>query len=575
MGIIPREFINDLLARVDIVDIISARIPLRKNGSSLVAHCPFHTEKTPSFNVLARKQFYRCFGCGKGGNVITFLMDHDRLSFVEAIETLARHANVAMPSAKEKVTRQYDAYQECSALLAKVNQYYQYQLKEHAHAMDYLKARGLNMAIIEQYGLGFAPPGWENVRQLFAADPNALTQLQKVGVIKMDEQGRFYDLFTDRIMFPIYSRKGAIIGFGGRLLKNSEKAPKYLNSPTTPLFQKGHELYGLYQMAQLRQTFDHILMVEGYMDVLALAQFGIANCVATLGTAATPMHMERLFRETNKIVFCFDGDNAGRKAAWKALEVALPFLTGGRQVQFMFLPAEDDPDSLIRKEGLDFFKERIHSATPLADYLLSHLGQQADVSTIDGRARFAQLAKPMLELIPDKVYQQVLFDELARITHSQFGQTNHQVSPNRPYYRPTVPPKSVGMSLLSRAVSYLIQNPNLIQLIQQSQWLFELDDPESQLLMQVVDAIQEYPDATMAALIEHWRDDPQGERIMELASVDHLCPVEGLESEFLGIIRKLREDLVQKQIKDLYKKHSEWTDEDRASLMRLIVESKE
>ena len=391
-GRIPREFIDNLIARVDIVDLIDARIPLKQAGKNYQARCPFHNEKSPSFSVNREKQFYHCFGCGASGNAISFLMDYERQTFVEAVETLAETLGIEVP--KESYTgdkRNQDAsLQPLFQVQAQAAEFYARQLREHpdsARARDYLQARGLSTDIIQQYLLGYAPPGWRSLPATWPADP-----LLASGLSISKDAGGLYDRFRDRIMFPIRDRRGRVIGFGGRVM--GDETPKYLNSPETPTFKKNREVYGLYELLATRKKPERILVVEGYMDVIALAQHGIHYAVATLGTATSPDHAELLFRYAPDLVFCFDGDTAGRNAAWKALEASLSALRDNRSIRFLMLPEAHDPDSLVREIGGEGFERRQAEAQPLSDYFFGHLSENLDLDSMEGRATLHQKASP-------------------------------------------------------------------------------------------------------------------------------------------------------------------------------------
>ncbi|BBP46736.1 DNA primase [Thiosulfatimonas sediminis] len=426
-GSIPKPFIDSLLARADVVQVISQRVPLKKAGATYKACCPFHDEKTPSFNVNQQKQFYHCFGCGASGDALTFLMEYDGLSFVEAIESLAAMYGMSVPreqqtpqkrqQAEKRQQQQRDLYD----VMQLAAHFYRMQLRDHAQsqrAKTYLKQRGLTAEIAKEFKIGFAPPGWDTLIKGLAADGKLQQQLVEVGMLIRKDDGKIYDRFRERIMFPIRDGRGRYIAFGGRILDQGQ--PKYLNSPETPIFHKSHTLYGLYEMRQSRVQVDEILVVEGYMDVVALAQFGIRNAVATLGTATTPEHLDLLFRQVNQVVFCFDGDEAGTKAAWKALDIALPMMEGERLVKFLFLPQGEDPDSMVRKEGLAGFKQRMANALSLSQFLLQGLQARlgGDIQSVEGRQRYAALAAPYLHKARG-VYQVALLEEVANLVAMQ------------------------------------------------------------------------------------------------------------------------------------------------------------
>ncbi|HBG95423.1 MAG TPA: DNA primase, partial [Chromatiaceae bacterium] len=385
-GLITAEFKERLLARIDIVDLVSARVELKKVGTQFKARCPFHTEKTPSFFVTPERQTYHCFGCGVHGNAIDFLIEYDRLDFREAIEELAHQAGIPLPESNQSPDQGPDL-KPLYAMLERAALLFQQQLREHpdaARALDYLKRRGLSGEIAQRFSIGYAPPGWDFLLRSLGGSSTEQQQLLDVGLLA-ERDGRRYDRFRDRILFPIHDRRGRVIGFGGRVLGDAE--PKYLNSPETPVFHKGRELYGLYQMQQAQRRPSRVLVVEGYLDAIALAQFDIPYAVATLGTATTPEHIKRLLRVAPELVFCFDGDRAGRKAAWKALQTALPLASGNQPIRFLFLPDGEDPDTLVRKEGRNAFEQRLTAATLLSDYLFEHLSAEIDLASAEGRAK--------------------------------------------------------------------------------------------------------------------------------------------------------------------------------------------
>lgn len=432
MSLIPQPFIDDLLTRLDIVDIIDKRVKLKKTGKNYSACCPFHNEKTPSFTVSQDKQFYYCFGCGATGNAVGFLMEYDKLGFIDAVEQLAHSAGVQVPREEraEKDRKQAD-FKPLYSLLDDCNSFYQQQLKEHPDrykAVKYLQERGLSGQICQSFGLGYAPQGWDNLLAKLGTDQKRQDALVTTGmVIENEESQKRYDRFRSRIMFPILDIRGRCIGFGGRVLgeenrvgpdgkKAKGSGPKYLNSPETPVFHKGRELYGLYQARHANRELKQLVVVEGYMDVIALAQYGINNAVATLGTACGEDHLNLAFKYTSTIAFCFDGDNAGRTAAKRALENALPVMTDGRQIKFLFLPEGQDPDSLVRQIGPERFTELLHKGTPLEEFFFDALSEDINVTTMEGRARLSKLAAPLLHKLPKGVYRELMFDLLAKRT---------------------------------------------------------------------------------------------------------------------------------------------------------------
>ncbi|MGD9297775.1 MAG: DNA primase, partial [Chromatiales bacterium] len=416
-GRIPPEFIDQLLSRIDIVDVIEKRVPLKKAGKEFQACCPFHTEKTPSFTVSQQKQFYHCFGCGAHGSAIGFLMDYDHMDFVEAIEELARDAGLEVPREEGVSSKPRQDFSKLHELLEKANRFFQQQLREHAQAsraVDYLKKRGLSGEIARDFGIGYAPPGWDNLYRHLAKKESDIQALKAAGLVSTGDSGKTYDRFRDRIMFPIIDSRGRVAGFGGRILDGD--GPKYLNSPETPVFHKGEILYGLYDVRRSHAGKQQIIVVEGYMDVVALAQGGIRNAVATLGTATTERHLELLFRTAPRVVFCFDGDRAGRDAAWKALQTSLPSMKTGREARFLFLPEGEDPDTLVRSKGTDAFRALVENAPTLSRFLFDHLSEQVDTSTLDGRARLADMARPLIDRIPPGSLHDLMTQELSHLT---------------------------------------------------------------------------------------------------------------------------------------------------------------
>ncbi|UYM14220.1 DNA primase [Endozoicomonas euniceicola] len=418
-GRIPQTFIDDLLARVDIVDVIDSRVKLKKTGRNYSACCPFHKEKTPSFSVSPDKQFYYCFGCGASGNAIGFVMDFDHLDFPAAVDNLAGTQGMEVPREQSSHQSRRPDYSELYELMTRASDYYQEQLKAAPDAprvVNYLKQRGLDGQTCKQFGIGFAPRGWSNLQNLLATSDEKEEQLVKTGMLVENEENQNrYDRFRDRVMFPIRDSRGRIIAFGGRVLGDAK--PKYLNSPESPIFHKGRELYGLYEAKKSNRSLERILVVEGYMDVVALAQLGITNAVATLGTATTLEHMQRLFKTVPEVVFCFDGDDAGRRAAWRALESTLPNMQDGRQARFLFLPQGEDPDSMVRQEGSEQFLQRIQDqALSLDTFLFKELEDGLDLHTMDGRARLTKLAQPYLSKLPDGIFKQLLLQKLSELT---------------------------------------------------------------------------------------------------------------------------------------------------------------
>ncbi|NAW64452.1 DNA primase, partial [Photobacterium halotolerans] len=462
-GKIPRSFIDDLISRHDIVDVIDARVKLKKQGKNYGACCPFHNEKTPSFSVSPDKQFYYCFGCGAKGNVLDFVMEFDRLDFVDAVEELASQLGLEIPreqgtSGQSSIKRQEK--QSLYDLMGQVAQYYQSLLRQSDAqvAINYLKGRGLSGEIVKQFGIGYVPDQWDLVRSRFGRNEQAQQDLVSAGMLIENEQGRRYDRFRGRIMFPIHDRRGRVIGFGGRVL--GEGTPKYLNSPETPVFHKGRELYGLYQVMQTYREPERVLVVEGYMDVVALAQYGVDYAVASLGTSTTGDHIQTLFRQTGTVVCCYDGDRAGRDAAWRAMEQALPYLNDGRQLKFMFLPDGEDPDSFVRQHGKEAFEQAITQAMTLSDFLFTTLLQQVDTSSREGKAKLSTLAVPLIDKVPGgtlRLYlRKVLGQKLGLPDEEQLKQLISEHGDNKPVRTAQPAIKRTPMRI---AIALLLQNP--------------------------------------------------------------------------------------------------------------------
>jgi DNA primase len=542
MGRIPDRFIDELLNRVDVVEVVGERVELKRSGSNYHALCPFHSERTPSFTVSPSKQFYHCFGCGAHGTAIRFLMEYERMEFREAVESLARMVGMEMPeSAREPVTESHDAVY---AVLARAAELYREWLRrhpDHERAVDYLRGRGLTGEVAARYGIGFAPPGWDNLGAR-VADKDALVQ---AGLRIQRDGGGGYDRFRDRIMFPIRDRRGRVIGFGGRVLGEGE--PKYLNSPDTPVFHKGQELYGLYEVLEAERHPEDVVVVEGYMDVVALAQSGLNRAVATLGTATSTRQVERLFRVTRDVVFCFDGDEAGRRAAWRALESALPAMREGRQARFLFLPEGEDPDSLVRARGRDAFEEMMAAAEPLSEFLLARLAEGADMGSMDGRARMVDQAIPLLRRLPPDVYRRMLLERLATVARLEVsyleavvdGREQHTVPQPPPRQRKAPADRVVRRTPVRLAIALLLQCPALATMVDDPEGLRSLDVPGIGLLLEVLELSRSEPHITSGAILERFRGSEHEAALWKLATWDHMVPEQGLEAEFRGALERL------------------------------------
>jgi DNA primase len=544
-GQIPPQFIDDLLTRVDIVDVIDGRVPLKKAGRNMQACCPFHNEKTPSFTVSPEKQFYHCFGCGAHGTAIGFLMEYDQMSFPEAVQELADSVGMTVPVQQNQFAQQ-PGKQNLYDLLEKVSQYYVHQLQNHPQRQqfnDYLQQRGLTPATIQAFKIGMAPDGWDNVMRVFATNADNKAKLDEVGLLSKNEKGRQYDRFRNRVMFPIIDRRGRVIGFGGRVLDDS--TPKYLNSPETTVFHKGSELYGLYQARKANRRLERIIIVEGYMDVVALAQFGVTNAVATLGTATTPEHLKQLLRSAPEVVFCFDGDRAGKEAAWRAAENALPMLGGNHELKCMFLPDGEDPDSLVRKEGADGFNHRVLQAQSYSDYFFSSLQSRVDISSMDGRARLVEITKPFLSRIQAGVYRDMMEQRLAEVSQTNRSMLDRHLD-KAPQEKATPVKKANNhFSPVRQAITMLIQHPELQQTVTEIEKLKWLSLPGLDILIQLLETLSQNPHLTTAQLLERWRDHPSGAHLQKLALQSLSLPVDALMSEFAGVIQQLEKQATQ------------------------------
>ena len=576
--IIPREFIELLLAKIDLVDIINVQIPLRKkSGSNYFARCPFHNEKSASFSVSQPKQFYYCFGCGAHGNAIDFMMQHDHLSFPEAIETLARQVGMEIPRTGAMVKKE-DSLSGLYELMIQVTTYYYDQMCQSQKAIAYLKDRGISGQIAKQFSLGYAPTGWSHLLDKLGKTEIDKKKLFDTGLIIKKNEGGYYDRFRDRILFPIYDYRGRIIGFGGRIIDQGE--PKYLNSPETPLFQKGHELYGLYQALKINRKLDRAIIVEGYMDVIALFQHGITYAVATLGTATTSHHLQRLFRYTSEIIFCFDGDEAGRTAAWRALQVILPMMHDSLQVRFLFLPEGEDPDSLVRKESKPQFEKRLDSALSLSAFFFQTLSRQSDINTMEGRAQFAASALNHIKQLSAGIFQGMMIEELSKRARVDINDLKQQIK-NPEETLPTAisasPPqltKAKWPAPVRLASALLIQYPHLASLITEPLPRKEL--PGYLFLSQLIEIVQKSPNINTGALIEYWRGQKEEPLIAKLAHWEHMIPEKGINSEFLGTMRQLTMLSLDEEINSLLAKaaQEELADDEKLELSTWIAKKK-
>ena len=539
-GRIPSQFIDELLSRVDIVDVVDSRVALKKAGREYQACCPFHSEKTPSFTVSPGKQFYHCFGCGAHGSAISFLMEYERMEFVDAIEELASMAGLTVP--REAAQPRHQESRNLFELMEQVAKFYKDQLRQHENAdtaVAYLKKRGLSGEIAAAYGIGYAPPGWDNVLKHFTEKGISEKQLLDGGLLIEKQNGGYYDRFRDRIMFPINDRRGRVIGFGGRAL--GDETPKYLNSPETELFHKGRELYGLFEARKNSKTLERLIVVEGYMDVVSLSQFGVKNVVATLGTATTAEHLDKLFRIVPEVIFCFDGDRAGRQAAWRAVETALPHMREGRQIKFVFLPEGEDPDTIVRGEGEAGFQNRLKNAEAFSNFFYQSLSNNVELNTLDGRSFLVEKARPYLARLPDGVFQHMMINKLAEISHVDPDKLSTLIySANKPILKKqkdSIKP-SGGPSPVRQLIRLLLEKPELSEKVNARE--FEgLDLPGVPLFVELVETIRLNPHLNFAGILERWRGTENGKHLAKLAQQSISLDDDGIHSEFSDVLQWL------------------------------------
>ncbi len=549
-GNVPSQFIDDLLSRADIVTVVDSRVPLKKAGREYVACCPFHSEKTPSFTVSTQKQFYHCFGCGAHGSAIGFLMEFDRLEFLEAVDELASMLGMPVPrDASVPVNQNKPLYQ----LLESAAEYFRKQLRQSPQSqrvIDYLKGRGISGEIAAQYGVGYAPPGWDNLLNHFSTSQFNTQSLLGAGLIIRKDEGGFYDRFRDRVMFPIRDSRGRVVAFGGRVLDDA--TPKYLNSPETKVFHKGQENYGLFEARSQSKSLESIIVVEGYMDVISLAQFGIYNVVATLGTATTQPHLEKLFRVVSNVVFCFDGDRAGKQAAWRALEVSLPVITDGRQIHFLFLPEGEDPDTYVREKGQAKFLQCAKEATPFSTFLFHSLSKNIDITEIDGCSILVDRARKLLNKLPQGIFRHMMYEKLAEITHMDAKKLSTLIAPQTILSQKVVKNKNhkVGMSPVRQAVKLLLEYPKLALGVE-IQKFSDLKLTGVNVLEGLIGYINEHPNTTCGAILEYYRNNEHGAHLAKLAQIPLSVPESGADIEFKDIVGHLAKLRIQQRADQL------------------------
>ena len=603
-GLIPQAFIDDLLHRADIVDVIDKRVSLKKQGKNYGACCPFHQEKTPSFSVQPEKQFYYCFGCGAGGNAIGFIMNFDQVEFPQAVEVLAKDNGMEVP--REESKAESKRHSENAGLLAvteDASKFYQQQIRKHENknaAVNYLKERGLSGEIARDFCVGYAPPGWDNLLKAVGTDGKQQMALLKAGLVverdrdkdtektkgKRENDSPYYDRFRHRIIFPIRDSRGRTIAFGGRVLDESK--PKYLNSPETPIFHKGAELYGLYEAKKSVSKLNRILIVEGYMDVIALAQMGIRNAVATLGTATSERHLLKLFRLVPEVGFCFDGDAAGRKAAWRALENSIPQMEDGRQIKFLFLDEGEDPDTLVRKIGEQAFNQQIDEATSLEQFFFDKLSQGIDVKTIEGKARLSNLAKPLIKKFPRGVYGQLMLDRLSNTLglgnesleqlfkdQPDVAAESASIPPGYPeagydsapqerndggFSRPSFSRQSASNNSKNssnlgtyrkpaslKAIELLLRNPEIaLSITEDLAPLHTAEDESRKLLLSLIEMVKRDPSTETYTMLGYCYGSSLGNQLTRLFKGEKITPQEGIEEEFKQILDSILSDISKK-----------------------------
>jgi len=589
-GRIPQPFIDEVVSRSDIVEVIGARVPLKKSGREYKACCPFHTEKSPSFWVSPDKQFYHCFGCGAHGTVVGFLMQYEKLGFLDAVADLAERAGLELP--REAQSAREPAGGDLYDVMVRASRFFEQNLADNPRARLYLDSRGIDAATRDKFALGYAPDSWNALLNRFGAQEDERRRLLQAGlIIERDAraaraQPGFYDRFRDRLMFPIRDARGRVLAFGGRVIDQGE--PKYLNSPETPLFHKGRELYGLYEARQARADFKRLMIVEGYMDVVRLHQAGITYAVATLGTATTQEHLHKIFRMTSELVFCFDGDRAGRQAAWRALENALGLARDGRELKFLFLPEGHDPDTLVAAEGADAFEARLKTALPLSEYLVQQLSAQTDLSHVDGRAKLASLAAPLFARLPEGVYRDLLLDRLAAEIRMPAEKLQEHLAAagaaaagtkRPPPLAEPIPAHRGRMSagrgnLLSQAIGLVLHHPAAARAAADFAALGPIDRPGVAVLKELLEQASAMAQPSTAMLLERWRDRPEYTRLSALAMAPAMvADQEGAAKELQMAIKKLAEAYGPgRRVNELLRKSAEMglNSDEKAELSSLL-----
>ena len=563
-GMIPRQFIDDLLARADIVEVIDSRVPLKKAGKNYQACCPFHTEKSPSFSVSQDKQFYHCFGCGEHGNAISFLMEFERLEFPDAVEELASHYNMDVPreqnnrspAQQKQDQKAYSQKQDDYELMAQISRFFQQQLKiatDKDVAIDYLKGRGLSGEIVKRFGIGYISDAWDGMMKVFGRSGQINQQLVDLGMAIQGDKNKPYDRFRGRIQFPIRDKRGRVIGFGGRVL--GDGTPKYLNSPETRIYHKGQELYGLYEAKQANKQLTRLVVVEGYMDVVALAQHGVDYAVASLGTATTPEQLQTLFRTVKEVICCYDGDRAGRDAAWRAMDNALPMIQDGYNLKFVFLPDGQDPDSMIREQGQAAFEAILDNATPLSQFLFEHLLSQINMSSPEGKGAAIGAFQPYLAKLPESNLKDAIVTKLA----NQFGSGNElQLKKlHKNFANATeniTKAKRTKITPIRLAIALLLEHPHIVEILPDPAILSELNMPGIPLLNTLLVLCKQNPKVNGAQLIEHFRGQEAEKQLKKIMCIEHHIEAENAENTFLDIIESFLNKFLENRCNELFEK---------------------
>ena len=584
MARIPDAFIDDLLARTDIVEVVGTRVQLKRQGKEYAARCPFHDERSASFTVSPTKQFYHCFGCGAHGTAISFLMNYDRLEFLDAVDDLAKRVGMEVPRDTHVRSEDSDS-RDLYAIVDAAATFFQQQLAGSDKARAYIDKREIDTGIVERYAIGYAPDGYSGLKDALGTDARRMGLLERAGLFSKNDKGHVYDKFRDRLLFPIHDRRGRVIAFGGRVL-DPEDTPKYLNSPETVLFHKGRELYGLWQAKQANPKLDRLIVVEGYMDVVALAQYGVTQAVATLGTATTSDHAELLFRNAPDVYFCFDGDRAGRGAAWKALESVLPRMKDGRQAFFLFLPDGEDPDSIVRKEGAEGFAARLAQAMPLSEFFYAEHGKDVNLGTLDGKARLAERCKPMLAQIPDGAFGDLMRQRLTELTG--VGRTGSAAPPplSQRSSHGAFPAKAQKQSLVRGAITALLQQPSVALALAIPLQFSSLEQPGVGLLTELILLVHQRPDITIGTLLEHFDGREESAALTKLATARAVeasaaTPLDGRvlddadkrQQTFLDAITRLETQALQQRVAGLLAKKTDsgLDDEEKGELRDLLA----